>query len=85
MRFFTLITSGLMIFIMGVYNVAVHTGGLKYATFAYAAHPFLPEWIIGFLLAFFIAGGVAKCLAFRKYTGVSPSGYRENKKCHTLV
>lgn len=23
--------------------------------------------------------------AFRKYTGVSPSEYRENKKCHTLV
>ena len=25
---FTLITSGCMIFIMGVYNVAIHTGGL---------------------------------------------------------
>lgn len=23
--------------------------------------------------------------AFRKYIGVSPSEYRENKKCHTLV
>ena len=23
--------------------------------------------------------------AFRKYTGISPSEYRENKKCHTLV
>lgn len=55
--FFTLITSGLMIFIMGVYNVAIHTGGLKYSTFVYAAH--------SFLLAFFIAGRAAKHLAFR--------------------
>ena len=63
--FFTLITSGLMIFIMGVYNVALHTGGLKYSTFIYAAHSFLPEWIIGFLLALFIAGRAAKHLAFK--------------------
>lgn len=57
--FFTLITSGFMIFIMGVYNTAVHTGGLKYSTFVYAAYSFLPEWLIGFLLAFFIAGRAA--------------------------
>ena len=63
--FFNFITSGLMIFIMGVYNVAVHTGGLKYLTFIYALHSFLPEWIIGFFLAFFIAGRVAKYLAFK--------------------
>lgn len=52
--FFTLITSGLMIFIMGVYNTAVHTGGLKYSTFVYASHSFLLEWLIGFLLAFLL-------------------------------
>lgn len=63
--FFTLITSGLMIFIMGVYNVALHTGGLKYSIFVYAAHSFLLEWLIGFLLAFFIVGRAAKHLAFR--------------------
>lgn len=33
---FTLITSGCMIFIMGVYNVAIHTGGLQAATFGHA-------------------------------------------------
>ena len=66
--FFTLITSGLMIFIMGVYNVAIHTGGLKYSTFVYAAHSFLPEWIIGFFLAFFFAGRAAKRLAFKVVT-----------------
>ena len=37
---FTLLTSGLMIYIMGVYNVALHTGGLQYATFGMAAHSF---------------------------------------------
>lgn len=62
---FTLITSGLMIFFMGVYNVAIHTGGLKYSTFIYAAHSFLAEWIIGFFLAFFAAGRLAKYLAFK--------------------
>ena len=34
-------------------------------SFAYAAHSFLPEWLIGFLLAFFVAGRVAKYLAFK--------------------
>ena len=62
---FTLITSGLMIFIMGVYNVAIHTKGLQYASFVYAAHSFPIEWFIGFLIAFFIAGRIAKRLAFR--------------------
>ncbi len=54
-----------MIFLMGVYNVAIHTGGLKYSTFLYAAHSFLSEWIIGFLLALFVAGKAAKYLAFK--------------------
>lgn len=62
---FTLLTSGIMIYIMGVYNVALHSGGLKYATFALAAKNFLLEWAIGFLLAFFVAGKLAPRLAFR--------------------
>lgn len=37
---FTLITSGCMIFIMGVYNVAIHTGELQAATFKHALHSF---------------------------------------------
>lgn len=52
---FTLITSGCIIFIMGVYNVAIHTGGLQAATFSHALHSFPLEWFIGFLCAFFIA------------------------------
>ena len=33
---FTLITSGCMIFIMGVYNVVIHTGGLQATAFKHA-------------------------------------------------
>lgn len=62
---FTLITSGLMIFIMGVYNVAVHSGGLTYSTFTHAARSFIIEWIIGFLFALFFAGNIAKHFAFK--------------------
>lgn len=38
--FFTLLTSGVMIYWMGVYNTALHTGGLTYAAFGKAAHTF---------------------------------------------
>ena len=43
---FTLIASGCMIFIMGVYNVAICTGGLQAATFKHALHSFPLEWFI---------------------------------------
>lgn len=62
---FTLITSGIMIYLMGVYNVAVNTGGLTGTTFAHAVHSFPLEWLIGFLCAYFIAGRVAKYFAFK--------------------
>ena len=61
---FTIITSGLMIYIMGVYNTAINTGGLKYTTFSHAAHSFPAEWLIGFLFAYFIAGKTSKYFAF---------------------
>ena len=62
---FTVVTSGLMIYLMGVYNVALHTGGLAYGTFGMAAHSFPLEWVIGFVFAAFIAGPLASKLAFR--------------------
>lgn len=62
---FTLLTSGLMIYFMGVYNVALHSGGLQWSTFAHAALSFPLEWLIGFLCALFIAGPLAPRLAFR--------------------
>lgn len=62
---FTVVTSGLMIYLMGVYNMALHTGGLAYATFGIAAHSFPLEWVIGFVFAACIAGPLAPKLAFR--------------------
>ena len=62
---FTVVTSGLMIYLMGVYNVALHTGELAYATFGIAAHSFPLEWVIGFVFAACIAGPLAPKLAFR--------------------
>lgn len=62
---FTVVTSGLMIYLMGVYNVALHIGGLAYGTFALAARSFPLEWIIGFVFALCIAGPLAPKLAFR--------------------
>ena len=65
---FTAVTSWIMIFIMGVYNVAINTGGLTYASFAHAARSFPLEWAIGFLCAYFIAGRVSKRFAFKVAT-----------------
>ena len=62
---FTLITSGLMIYLMGVYNVALHTGGLQYSTFLHAAFSFPLEWLFGFLCAYFIASRTSKYFAFK--------------------
>ena len=52
---FTLITSGCIIFIMGVYNVAIHTGGLQAATFS---HRWTSGGYIQSRTAFFSAGMV---------------------------
>lgn len=65
---FTAMTSGLMIFIMGVYNVAINNNGLEYASFVQAARTFPLEWLIGFLLAFFVANKTAKHFAFHVVT-----------------
>lgn len=62
---FTLMTSGCMIFIMGVYNTALHMGGLGTEAVVRAAHSFPLEWLIGFLCAFFMAGRTAKYFAFK--------------------
>ncbi|QNM02461.1 hypothetical protein DXC11_17275 [Firmicutes bacterium OM08-11AC] len=62
---FTFITSGCMIFIMGVYNVAIHTGELQAATSKHALHSFPLEWFIGLLCVFFIASKTSKYFAFR--------------------
>lgn len=62
---FTAMTSGLMIYIMGVYNSAIHSGGLEYASFGRALKTFPVKWAIGFVLAFFLASRIAKRCAFK--------------------
>lgn len=62
---FTLITSAMMIFIMSVYNVALHTGRLAHETFGIALYSFPLDWFLGFMFALFIAGRLAKWLTFR--------------------
>lgn len=63
---FTLITAALMAYLMIVYSIAINSPtGLVNAVFLEAAKEFLIEGIIVFLLAFFIAGNLAKKLAFR--------------------
>ena len=62
---FTVVTSGLMIYLMGVYNVALHTGGLTYGVFTMAARSFPLEWVVGFVFTACIAGPLAPKLAFR--------------------
>jgi len=54
-----------MIFIMGVYNTALHGGGLHWSTFSSAIKSFPIEWIIGFLFVWFAVGRLASKLAFR--------------------
>lgn len=63
---FTLMTAALMAYCMIVYSVAVNSPeGLINHTFLIALKEFPIEGIIVFLLAFFIAGPIAKKLAFR--------------------
>lgn len=57
---FTLITSGLMIYAMGVYNLSLHSNGLKYENFLITLYSFPLEWFIGFIVAFFVASKYAK-------------------------
>lgn len=63
--FFTVLASALMVFIMGVYNTALHGGGLHWSTFLSALKGFPIEWVIGFLFVWFAVGRLAPLLAFR--------------------
>lgn len=62
---FTLVTSGIMIYIMGTYNIAINSGGLKNSTFLDELYHFPLEYLIGFILAFFVASNISKALAFK--------------------
>lgn len=60
---FTMMTPGVMIFCMGVYNASLSLGALQAAAFRQAARSFPMEWLIGCLFAFFAAGRLSKRLA----------------------
>lgn len=63
---FTLMTSALMAYCLILYSIAINSSaGLTNYTFLIAVKEFLIEGIIVFVLAFFIAGPIAKKLAFR--------------------
>ncbi len=63
---FTLITAVLMAYFMIVYNIATNsTAGLVNKTFKIALNEFYFEWIIVFLLAYFLASPISKSLAFK--------------------
>lgn len=63
---FTLMTATLMAYCMIVYNVAIKSQeGLINQTFLIALKEFPIEWIVVFLLAFFVASPIAKKLSLR--------------------
>lgn len=62
---FTIMMVFAMVFVMIVYNTAMETGNLQYATFGQAILDMWPIYIIAFIIEKFIVGGLAKKLAFR--------------------
>lgn len=66
---FTLLNSGVMIFIMGVYNVSINMGGLSSASIIAETKHFPFEWLIGFFLAFFLASRFSKMMSHKVLQG----------------
>lgn len=62
---FTIMMVFAMVFIMVVYNTAMETGNLQYATFGQAILDMWPIYIIAFIIEKFLVGRLAKKLAFR--------------------
>ncbi len=63
--FFTAITAWMMIYIMTLYNTVLASGTFTNATFLVALKSMWVEFIIIFLLAYFVSGNIAKHFAFR--------------------
>ncbi len=63
--FFTAITAWMMVYVMTLYNIVLATGEFTNATFLYALQGMWIEYIIIFLLAYFISSRLAKYFAFR--------------------
>ncbi len=62
---FTLLTAILMGYFMIVYNIAIHSSSFTNKTFLIALKEFPFEFIIVFILAYFVASPIAKKQAFK--------------------
>lgn len=65
---FTAVTAWIMVYIMTLYNTVLASGSFTNATFAAAFFGMWVEFVIIFLCAYFISGGIAKRCAFRVVT-----------------
>ncbi len=63
--FFTAITAWMMVYIMTLYNTVLATNCFTNQTFLIALKGMWVEFIIIFLLAYFVSGHIAKYFAFR--------------------
>lgn len=63
--FFTAITAWMMVYVMTLYNTVLASGSFTNATFLIALKGMWIEYIIIFLLAYFVSGHIAKFFAFR--------------------
>lgn len=63
--FFTAVTAWLMVYVMTLYNTVLAMGSFTNQTFLTALKGMWIEFIIIFLLAYFVSGHIAKYFAFR--------------------
>lgn len=63
--FFTAITAWMMVYAMTLYNTVLAMGEFTNSTFLIALKGMWIEYIIIFLLAYFVSGNIAKYFAFR--------------------
>ncbi len=63
--FFTAITAWMMVYIMTLYNTVLAMGSFTNKTFFIALKGMWVEYILIFLLAYFVSGRIAKHFAFR--------------------
>lgn len=63
--FFTAITAWMMVYVMTLYNTVLAANSFTNQTFLIALRRMWIEYIIIFLLAYFVSGHIAKYFAFR--------------------
>ncbi len=63
--FFTAITAWMMVYVMTLYNIVLASGQFTNRTFLLALRTMWVEYVIIFLLAYFVSSHIAKIFAFR--------------------